>query len=143
LVVNYDLRPGNGLNGVGLFSREKTDLIRKKVKKKDKWGSIRCKQANDIGLQRRNQQMNQGRSTPGARTHGDLGQRNTVLQPLTGLEFSGLTGYVTFSKHKFKCVDRCIILYKILELSMHTRKASIAGHLSIENNIIHIFSFST
>jgi len=47
LFVFYDFRPGNG---VGLFSKEKISMggDKKKVKKKEKWRSIRYKQANNI-----------------------------------------------------------------------------------------------
>ena len=41
LVAFYDIRPGNG---AGLLSKEK---ISKEKVKKDKWGSIRYKQANN------------------------------------------------------------------------------------------------
>jgi len=47
LFVFYDFRPGNR---AGLFSKEKisTGGDKKKVKKKEKWRSIRYKQANNI-----------------------------------------------------------------------------------------------
>jgi len=46
LVAFYDIRPGNG---AGIFSKEKisSESKKKSEEKKDKWGSIRYKQAND------------------------------------------------------------------------------------------------
>jgi len=43
MVTSYNLQPRNG---AGLFSKKK--ISKEKVKKKDNWGSIRCRHANDI-----------------------------------------------------------------------------------------------
>ena len=43
MVASYNLRPRNG---AGLFSKKK--ISKEKVKKKDKWGRIQCKPANNI-----------------------------------------------------------------------------------------------
>ena len=49
---------------MGLFSKEK--ISKEQVKKKDKWGSIQCKQANDICTAEINKRI-KGAVLPGAR----------------------------------------------------------------------------
>jgi len=60
LVAFYDIRPGNG--ALGLFSKENINKegIRKTEEKKDKWGSIQYKQANNIHTAKI-KNLNQGR----------------------------------------------------------------------------------
>jgi len=62
LVASYDLWSGNGAS---LFSKAK--VIKEKAKKKDKWGSIQCKQTNDIYSAKINKWI-KGTVFPGAHT---------------------------------------------------------------------------
>jgi len=71
LVTFYDIRPGNR---AGLFSKErisKEEITKEKVKKKNKCGSMRYKQANNIYSTEIKNRIT-GAIRPGARNGAEL-----------------------------------------------------------------------